>query len=53
MSAAKRAFLLFADSPDGASTLWQHVGGRRREWAKVTFNEWLKVVWWNAVDRWR
>src|SRR5579859_718245 len=26
---------------------------RRREWAKVTFNEWLKVVWWNAVDRWR
>lgn len=27
---------------------WQH-----REWAKTTFQEWLKVVWWNAVDRWR
>jgi hypothetical protein len=26
---------------------------RRREWAKITFNEWLKVVWWNGVDRWR
>jgi DUF218 domain len=27
---------------------WQH-----REWAKTTFQEWLKVVWWNMVDRWR
>jgi len=27
---------------------WQH-----REWAKTTFEEWLKVVWWNVVDRWR
>ncbi|HEU4414882.1 MAG TPA: YdcF family protein [Candidatus Angelobacter sp.] len=27
---------------------WQH-----REWAKTTFQEWLKVGWWNAVDRWR
>jgi len=27
---------------------WQH-----REWAKTTLEEWLKVVWWNAVDRWR
>jgi uncharacterized SAM-binding protein YcdF (DUF218 family) len=26
---------------------------RRREWAKTTFQEWLKVVWWNAIDRWR
>ncbi|HZD95048.1 MAG TPA: YdcF family protein, partial [Candidatus Sulfotelmatobacter sp.] len=26
---------------------------RHREWAKTTFHEWLKVVWWNAVDRWR
>ena len=28
---------------------WWH----RREWAKITFNEWLKVVWWNGIDRWR
>jgi hypothetical protein len=24
-----------------------------REWAKTTFDEWLKLVWWEAVDRWR
>ncbi len=27
---------------------WQH-----REWAKITFLEWLKTLWWNGVDRWR
>jgi uncharacterized SAM-binding protein YcdF (DUF218 family) len=27
---------------------WQH-----REWAKTNFNEWMKLVWWEAVDRWR
>jgi hypothetical protein len=26
---------------------------RHREWAKTTFQEWLKVIWWNTVDRWR
>jgi len=26
---------------------------QQREWAKTTFLEWLKVVWWNAIDRWR
>lgn len=25
----------------------------RREWAKVTFDEWSKMLWWEAVDRWR
>ncbi|HMD17599.1 MAG TPA: YdcF family protein [Terriglobales bacterium] len=24
-----------------------------REWAKTTFDEWLKIVWFEAVDRWR
>ena len=24
-----------------------------REWAKVTFDEWLKMLWWEVVDRWR
>lgn len=24
-----------------------------REWAKVTLDEWLKLIWWEAVDRWR
>jgi len=27
---------------------WTH-----REWAKVTFEEWTKLIWWEAVDRWR
>ena len=27
---------------------WQH-----REWAKVNFDEWLKLIWWESVDRWR
>lgn len=24
-----------------------------REWAKITFDEWSKMLWWEAVDRWR
>jgi uncharacterized SAM-binding protein YcdF (DUF218 family) len=27
---------------------WTH-----REWAKVTFDEWSKMLWWETVDRWR
>ncbi len=26
---------------------------RHREWAKVNFDEWLKLVWWELFDRWR
>ena len=24
-----------------------------REWAKTTLDEWMKMLWWEAVDRWR
>jgi len=24
-----------------------------REWAKCTFDEWTKTLWWQVVDRWR
>jgi hypothetical protein len=24
-----------------------------REWAKTTLDEWSKMLWWEAVDRWR
>src|SRR5271157_5426580 len=24
-----------------------------RQWAKITFDEWEKLIWWGAVDRWR
>jgi hypothetical protein len=27
---------------------WTH-----REWAKTCLDEWLRLFWWNAVDRWR
>jgi hypothetical protein len=26
---------------------------KRRQWAKINFDEWLRLVWWEAVDRWR
>lgn len=26
---------------------------RRREWAKMNFNEWTRLAWWELVDRWR
>jgi DUF218 domain-containing protein len=26
---------------------------QRREWAKTAFMEWTKLIWWDAVDRWR
>ena len=26
---------------------------RKREWAKTTSEEWAKMLWWEAVDRWR
>jgi len=27
---------------------WKH-----RQWAKTCADEWLKLLWWNAVDQWR
>jgi DUF218 domain len=24
-----------------------------RQWAKTFLNEWLRLIWWNVVDRWR
>jgi len=27
---------------------WTH-----RQWAKTCFEEWLRLFWWNAIDRWR
>jgi uncharacterized SAM-binding protein YcdF (DUF218 family) len=24
-----------------------------RQWAKTCLNEWLRLFWWNAIDRWR
>jgi hypothetical protein len=27
---------------------WTH-----RQWAKVCMEEWLRVLWWNAIERWK
>lgn len=27
---------------------WKH-----RQWAKINLDEWLRLLWWEAVDRWR
>jgi uncharacterized SAM-binding protein YcdF (DUF218 family) len=35
------------DEREFGSKWWQH-----REWAKVNFYEWLRLLWWELVDRW-
>lgn len=35
------------------STRFGNAWWTNREWAKVTLDEWLKLVWWEVVDRWR
>ena len=36
------------NSTEFGTAWWRH-----REWAKVTLDEWMKLIWWEAVDRWR
>lgn len=39
-----------------AATDPQQFGGawwKHRQWAKLNFDEWLRLVWWEAIDRWR
>ena len=38
-----------AHHPGGFGDAWW----TSREWAKITFDEWSKLLWWEAVDRWR
>jgi uncharacterized SAM-binding protein YcdF (DUF218 family) len=26
---------------------------KQRQWAKLNFNEWVRLVWWQTVDRWQ
>jgi uncharacterized SAM-binding protein YcdF (DUF218 family) len=37
-----------SDPQQFGATWWQH-----RQWAKVNLDEWIKLAWWEAVDRWR
>lgn len=36
------------DSEQFGTRWWTH-----RQWAKTCLDEWLRLLWWNAVDRWR
>ena len=36
------------DSREFGVKWWQH-----RQWAKINFDEWVRLAWWEAVDRWR
>jgi len=36
------------DASSFGAEWWRH-----REWAKVNFEEWLKLIWWELIDRWR
>lgn len=36
------------DSTQFGTRWWEH-----RQWAKTCFDEWLRLLWWNAVERWR
>ena len=35
------------DSEQYGTRWWTH-----RQWAKTFLDEWLRVIWWNCVDRW-
>ena len=36
------------DSENFGVPWWRH-----RQWAKINFDEWLRLVWWEVIDRWR
>jgi hypothetical protein len=36
------------DDTEFGARWWMH-----REWAKTCLYEWLRLLWWNGVDRWR
>jgi len=38
-----------AVEPDQFGVRWW----RHRQWAKVTLSEWVRLIWWECVDRWR
>jgi len=45
-----RSFSVAAATEDKqlGSRWWTH-----RQWAKTAVDEWLRLLWWNVVDRWR
>ena len=42
-------FIAATKDPSQFGTQWW----QQRQWAKINLDEWLKLVWWQLVDRWR
>jgi hypothetical protein len=38
-----------AHNAEGFGTKWW----THRQWAKTFFDEWIRLLWWNTIDRWR
>ena len=58
----RRAFMIFSQrlpqyqwsvTPARNSAQFGAAWWTNREWAKATLDEWMKLIWWNAVERWR
>jgi uncharacterized SAM-binding protein YcdF (DUF218 family) len=44
-----RMSIAAAQSPPQFGLKWW----QQREWAKTTLYEWMRLIWWEVVDRWR
>lgn len=44
-----RIFVTPAHDPEQFGASWW----TNRQWAKMNFDEWTRLVWWELVDRWR
>jgi len=42
-------YVAAARDPEQFNATWW----KRRQWAKMNFDEWIRLAWWEAVDRWR
>jgi uncharacterized SAM-binding protein YcdF (DUF218 family) len=36
-----------SDAAQSGASWWKH-----RQWAKMNFDEWVRLMWWELVDRW-
>ena len=42
-------YVASASDPSQFNPLWW----KARQWSKTNFDEWIRLAWWEAVDRWR
>jgi uncharacterized SAM-binding protein YcdF (DUF218 family) len=44
-----RIYVTAARDPQQFNSSWW----QNRQWAKINFDEWIRLAWWEGVDRWR